>query len=117
MSSVYPRAAVEKVVVSMDPDVLAARIIAAREENPDESMAQLVGGVLQGSDDVAGFGRAWTAVEAERRAMAALRVEDYTQAVDYVAALEAVEVLLDAGTYADAALSIAQAKEPASAEL
>ena len=107
MSSVYPRAAVEKAVEAVYPATLAERIIAAREADPMSSKAQLVGGVLAGSDDVAGFERVWDEVESERAALEAVRVADYATLSKFKTALSKSANRLDVDTWVDALKAVA----------
>ncbi|KKM99006.1 hypothetical protein LCGC14_1152190 [marine sediment metagenome] len=100
MSSVYPRAVQKADVTPLDQAECAQDIIAARGGNPEASKAQLVGGILAGNDDVAGFERTWAAVEEERVAMAAVSPADYDTRVEYEAELDKVAVHLDSMTWA-----------------
>ena len=104
MSSVYPRAVQKTDVLPVDQADCAAAIIAAREASPKASKAQLIGGVLQGSDDVAGFERAWGAVEAERVTMDTVNPANYDTRVDYEVELDKIAVHLDSYSYADGVL-------------
>ena len=107
MPSVYPRAVQKTDVLPLDQADCAAAIIAAREASPKASKAHLVGAVLQGSDDVAGFEQAWDAVEAERKAMAAVNLEEHITRVTYEADLDKIAVHLDSYSYAEGVLDAA----------
>ena len=107
MSSVYPMVAIKKTVEVIDPELCAARIIAHREADPKASKAQLVGGVLAGSDDVAGFERVWDEVESERVALQAVRVADYDTLSKFKTALSKSANRLDVDTWVSALKAVA----------
>lgn len=106
MSSVYPRATNAKAAPEpIDPAACAERIVAAREADPKASKALIVGIALQGSDDVAGFERAWDEIEAERVAMAAVSPASCATESAYRNELTAISKHLDAQLFVNGTLA------------
>lgn len=95
---IYPRDERKEALDPADRNTLRTRIISAREEG--KTKAQAVGGVLNGSHDLAGFDEVWDAIESERKALAAISPAAYDTEAEYNSALTRASTSLDPAKWA-----------------
>ena len=96
-TKVYPYKADVVVIEPLDKATVAAAIVAQREHGLTK--AQAIGPVLNGSNDVAAFNKAWGEVEAERVALRAIATSDYDTEAKYVTDLTKTTSHLDSAKW------------------